>query len=133
MWKVWKDTKIDYPACVQRLWFRIFDDQLVMSLHIRSNDAYKAAFMNMYAMTDLQRHIAELISAELGREIKVGKYIHHADSFHIYGSYFDEFEGFLRSCTARRWDERTYHTEDVQYLIDEAREKILKKDDSNEN
>lgn len=124
IWKPWEDTLCDHSPCLQRLWFRIFDDHLVMSAHMRSNDAYKAAFMNMFAFTDLQRDIAERISVQCGREIKVGQYNHIVDSFHIYGSYFDEFKGFIRSAKTRTWEDRTYRTEDVQVLFDEAREKI---------
>lgn len=124
IWQAWDDAGIDDPACLQRLWFRIFDDKLVLAAHMRSNDAFKAAFMNMYAFTDLQRSVAERISARLGRVIEAGQYNHVVDSFHIYGSYFDDFEGFLNSVQVRSWEDRTYRTEDVQELIDEARQKV---------
>ncbi|MCE5239684.1 thymidylate synthase [bacterium] len=124
LWKPWTDPDCEHPACLQRLWFRIFDDRLLLAAHMRSNDAYKASFMNMYAFTDLQRHVAERLSESLGRKIKVGQYNHVVDSFHIYGSYFDEFKGFLQTVEVRSFDQRTYRTEDVQILIDEAREKI---------
>lgn len=124
LWKAWDDAGIDHPACLQRLWFRIFDDVLVMSAHMRSNDAFKAAYMNMYAFTELQRAIAERIAERTGRAIRVGQYNHIVDSFHIYGSYFADFEGFLRSVAARTWEQRTYRTEDIAPIIDEAREKI---------
>ena len=94
-WQAWNDLGIHDPACLQRLWFRIEKDeaggpdQLHLVIHIRSNDAYKAAFMNMYAFTELQREMAR----DLG--VEPGEYVHMADSFHIYGSYFAEFEGFL--------------------------------------
>lgn len=124
IWKAWDDAGIEHPACLQRLWFRIFDDRLVMSAHMRSNDAFKAAFMNMYAFTDLQRAVAERISERVDRAITPGQYNHVVDSFHIYGSYFAEFEGFLKSVSARTWEQRTYRTEDVQPMIDEARVKL---------
>jgi len=124
LWKCWEDAGIDDPACLQRMWFRVYDDALVLSCHMRSNDAFKAAFMNMYAFTDLQREIAAQLSERLGRAIRVGQYNHIADSFHIYGSYFSEFEGFLKTLEARSWEQRTFRTEDIQILIDEAREKV---------
>ncbi len=104
-WQVWNDTNISDPACLQRLWFRIADGKLHMNIHIRSNDAFKAAFMNMYAFTELQREMARQIG------VKPGEYIHIADSFHIYGSYFDEFEGFLKMAGARSPEENTFSTE----------------------
>ena len=125
-WKPWEDAGIIDPACLQRMWFRVFGDELVMNIHMRSNDAFKAAFMNMYAFTDLQRAIAEKLSERLGREIRVGQYTHIADSFHIYGAYFEEFEGFLKTLQARTFEQRTFRTEDVQEIIDEAREQIAR-------
>ena len=104
-WQVWNDMSIDDPACLQRLWFRISGGRLHMNCHIRSNDAYKAAFMNMYAFTELQRHVAEAVGVE------PGEYIHIADSFHIYGSYFEEFEGFLGMVRARQAEERVLSTD----------------------
>jgi thymidylate synthase len=80
--------------------------------------------MNMYAFTDLQREVAERVSEGLGRAIRVGPYVHCADSFHIYGSYFQEFEGFLKSLEQRTFEQRTYRTEDVQPIIEEARERL---------
>ena len=124
LWKPWTDADHEHAACLQRLWFRIFDDRLLLAAHMRSNDAYKAAFMNMYAFTDLQRAVAGRVSERLGREIKVGQYNHVVDSFHIYGSYFEDFKGFLRTLETRSFAERTYRTADVQVLIEEARERI---------
>ena len=125
-WKPWEDAGIGDPSCLQRIWCRVFGDELVMNVHMRSNDAFKAAFMNMYAFTDLQRIFAEQLSVRLGREIKVGQYTHISDSFHIYGAYFEEFEGFLKTLASRSFEQRTYSTEDVQDIIDEAREQIAK-------
>jgi len=104
-WQVWNDMNIDDPACLQRMWFRISDQKLHMNIHIRSNDAFKAAFMNMYAFTELQRMVAE----QLG--VVPGEYMHIADSFHIYGSYFEEFEGFLKTVANRSVAERVYSSE----------------------
>lgn len=124
IWKPWEDAGITDPACLQRVWFRVFGDELAMNIHMRSNDAFKAAFMNMYAFTDLQRLVAERLSEKLGRSITVGQYTHIADSFHIYGAYFEEFEAFLKTLEARSFEQRTFRTEDVQDIIDEAREQI---------
>jgi thymidylate synthase len=125
-WKPWEDAGISDPACLQRLWFRVIDDELVMNAHMRSNDAFKAAFMNMYAFTDLQRTVAEKLSERLDRHIKVGQYTHIADSFHIYGSYFSEFEGFLETLKMRSFEERTFRTEQVIDIIEEAKQIVAR-------
>ncbi|MBI4578633.1 MAG: hypothetical protein HY718_02970 [Planctomycetes bacterium] len=103
-WQVWEDLGITDPACLQRMWFRIQDHRLNMVVHMRSNDAYKAAFMNMFAFVELQREMAERIGVEMG------EYCHVADSFHIYGSYFCEFEGFLKMVASRPPAERVWDT-----------------------
>lgn len=125
-----EDFQTGEPSCLQYLWFRIFEgtrgEELIADIHIRSNDAFKAAFMNMYAFSDLQRVVAEQVSKRLGRPIRVGQYTHIADSFHIYGSYFGEFEGFLTSLEKRTFEERTWRTVYVQPLIDEARVQITR-------
>jgi len=105
-WQVWNDMTIDDPSCLQRLWFRIADGQLHMNVHMRSNDAFKAAFMNMYAFTELQR----VMAAEIG--VEPGQYMHIADSFHIYGSYFADFEGFLKCIEGRAPEDRVYNTDE---------------------
>lgn len=109
-WQAWRDLGIADPACLQRLWFRVEEPdresdaapRLNLAVHIRSNDAFKAAFMNMYAFTELQRQVA----GEVG--VPAGEYLHVADSFHIYGSYFGEFESFLKMLEAR--PDRTFTT-----------------------
>ncbi len=101
-WQVWNDMNIGDPTCLQRLWFRISDGKLHMNVHMRSNDAFKAGFMNMFAFSELQREMA----AQIG--VAPGEYIHIADSFHIYGSYFDDFEGFLKTVADRSADQRVY-------------------------
>jgi thymidylate synthase len=123
-WKPWQDAGITDPPCLQRMWFRVFGDQLVLSVHLRSNDAFKAAFMNMYAFTELQKVIAERLSERIGRPIRPGQYNHICDSFHIYGSYFTEFDGFLQSLRRRSFEERTWRTADVAEMIEEARAHI---------
>ena len=121
-WQAWQDIGIADPPCLQRLWFRVFDGrQLDMHASMRSNDAFKAAFMNMYAFTELQRWVAERLSERLKRPIGVGRYIHHADSYHIYGSYFAEFERFLNLIASKKFEERTLASDDVRDLFDDGR------------
>lgn len=104
-WQAWNDLGISDPACLQRLWFRVQDGKLNMVIHMRSNDAFKAAFMNMYAFTELQADVA----ARIG--VAVGEYCHIADSFHIYGSYFDEFQRFVETVRGRGFEEKVYTTD----------------------
>ncbi len=127
VWKAWEDAGFEHPACLQRLWFRVLGDELILNAHLRSNDAFKAAFMNMYAFTDLQREVAARLSECLGRLIHAGQYAHIADSFHIYGSYFEDFKKFLETLKTRSFEQRVYNIADVEPILEEARAKIAGK------
>ncbi|MFP3937654.1 MAG: thymidylate synthase [Phycisphaerae bacterium] len=122
-WQVWNDLNIHDPACLQRLWFRISDGRLHMNAHMRSNDAFKAGFMNMYAFTELQADIARQVGVE------PGEYIHIADSFHIYGSYFEDFEGFLKTIESRPEDQRVFTTDFARDFFVEGLDKVLAEPD----
>jgi len=131
-WKVWEDRSCYDPACLQSLWCRILEDSgspvLSMNVRFRSNDAYKAAFMNMFALVQLQSAIAARVSELTGSEVKLGRYCHMADSYHIYGSNIEEFESrFLGALENRTFDGRTMRYEDVKDFMEEARPVILAK------
>ena len=116
------------PPCLQRCWFRIKESngkkELWLNTHWRSRDGFKAAFMNMFALTELQKRIAEEISLRMGENIAVGRYVDISDSFHIYGSYFHEFKGFLKTVKERSFEERTWETSFAEPIFAEVREKI---------
>lgn len=128
-WNVDVDPPADDAPCLQRCWCRIVGEDvpvLNMNTHWRSRDGYKAAFMNIFVIIDLQRLIAQKISENLGKEVKVGRYVDISDSFHIYGSYYDEFKGFLKTVETRTFEERTWNTEFAEPMFEEAREKLKK-------
>ena len=132
-WKVWEDNDCYDPACLQSIWCRILEEEadqpvLSMIVRFRSNDAYKAAFMNMFALVQLQKKIAARVSELIGREVAVGRYCHIAESYHIYGSYFREFEGrFLGALQKRTFEQRTMRYDDVKDMMEEARPMLLEK------
>jgi thymidylate synthase len=126
-WQVWNDMNISDPACLQRLWFRIADGKLHMNVHMRSNDAFKAGFMNMYGFTELQREIA----GQLG--VEPGEYMHIADSFHIYGSYFAEFEGFLKMADSRSPAMRCFDSMHVRDIFVDGCNSLLSEPDMPES
>ena len=129
IWNPKLDTLTDDPPCLQRNWFRISRDSenraiLNMNTHWRSRDAYKAAFMNIFALTDLQRVVAQTLRKEMGEKVEVGRYIDITDSFHIYGSYYREFENFLDTIKKRKFQERTWSSEFAEPFFQEARRRI---------
>jgi len=131
-WKVWEDNNCYDPACLQSIWCRITEQNnrsfLNMNVRFRSNDAYKAAFMNIFALVQLQQRIAERLAEATDKTVEVGRYCHMADSYHIYGSYFDEFKGrFLGMLEKRPFEQRTMRFEDLRPMMEEARPAILEK------
>jgi thymidylate synthase len=133
-WKVWEDGFCIDPPCLQSIWCRMMRDEngiwvLNTNVRFRSNDAYKAAFMNMFALVQLQARIAERISTLTGSEVKLGRYVHQADSYHIYGAYFNDFtERFIKALKTRTFEERSYRYEDMKFIMEESvpaiREKV---------
>jgi thymidylate synthase len=101
---------------------------LSLNARFRSNDAYKAAFMNIFALVQLQKKMGERISDISGKAVRVGRYCHIADSYHIYGSSFREFEGrFLGALQKRTFEQRTMRYEAVKGMMEAARPAILEK------
>jgi len=135
-WMPTADPKTDDPPCLQRIWCRLVAADaggwvLHMNTHWRSRDLYKAWFMNVYALTDLQRTIAGAIAEKRGEPVRVGRYVDISDSLHIYGSYFKEaaveVEKMRRtSFTQRAW-ESTHPA--FEMMTQEAREKLARDPD----
>jgi len=128
-WNPKLDPPTDDPPCLQRVWCRMLADEqgqlvLNMNTHWRSRDAYKAAYMNAFAFTDLQRRMADQIAKKIGQPVAVGRYVDLVDSFHIYGSYFKQFEGFLKSVQPRSFAERTWPSSFAEPMFEEARERL---------
>jgi thymidylate synthase len=99
-----------------------------MNVRFRSNDAYKAAFMNIFALVQLQLKMANRVSELSGRTVKVGRYCHLADSYHLYGSYFQEFKSrFLTALEKRAFEQRTLRYQDWREIMESARPAILEK------
>ena len=132
-WKVWEDNYCYDPACLQSVWCRMLHGDnnewyLNMNIRFRSNDAYRAAFMNMFALVQLQKKIANRITEISQKVVKLGRYVHQADSYHIYGSNFNEFEGrFLKSIEKLSFEQRTFHYDEIKFMMDDAIPAILEK------
>jgi thymidylate synthase len=132
-WQVWEDNYCYDPACLQSIWCRLLQGEgdawyLNTNVRFRSNDAYKAAFMNMFAFIQLQQRIAARIAELSGRTVRLGRYVHQADSYHIYGSYLPEFrERFLALLEKRSFEGRTFRYEDVRPMMEEAIPRLLDK------
>jgi len=130
-WQPTVDPPTGDPPCLQRIWCRMLrneDDSLVLNMntHWRSRDLYKAWFMNVYALTELQKIIAMRVSEKLGENVLVGRYMDISDSLHIYGCDFKVAEPEIKkmmnsSYIGRAWD--TTHPA-FEMMTDEARKNL---------
>jgi len=110
-WKPWIDPSLEHPPCLQRIWCRVVGNRLVMETCWRSRDAYKAAFWNMYAFTELQKKISKDLSKKIDTKIEPGQYVDFSNSFHIYGNDFEDFENrFTKLIKERSFEKRTLST-----------------------
>jgi thymidylate synthase len=133
-WKPWFDGGVAGSPCLQRVWCRLVPNEtgkMVLNMHTywRSRDAFKAAFMNIFALTDLQRYIAQQLSEIRGEEVLIGSYVDVSDSYHIYGKDFPEFEGFLKTLQTRSFEERTWTSGFAEPIWQEVRKKLKENPD----
>ena len=135
-WMPTADPPTDDPPCLQRIWCRLVAGEerklsLNMNTHWRSRDLYKAWFMNVYAITDLQRIIAEKISRKINQPVTPGRYVDISDSLHIYGSYFDEVAGEVKKMRQSPFTERAWDSTHPAFemMTNEARENLAKDPD----
>jgi len=114
-WQPWRDLNSQHPPCLQRLWFRVVNGKLVLHAHMRSNDALKAAYMNMYAFTELQKYVAEKLGVE------VGYYLHIADSYHVYERDWKWFYKFVEQIktgdSRKKWITTSNYYRRVNYSV----------------
>lgn len=135
-WMPTADPATDDPPCLQRIWCRLVPSEngelsLNMNTHWRSRDLYKAWFMNVYALTDLQRIIAEAVARNIGRPVQVGRYVDISDSLHIYGSYFADVEVEVEKMRQSPFEDRSWESTHPAFemMTAEAREKLAQDPD----
>jgi thymidylate synthase len=135
-WMPTADPRTDDPPCLQRIWCRLAEGDagqlsLCMNAHWRSRDLYKAWFMNVYALTDLQRTIAEKISRNIRRPVTVGRYVDISDSLHIYGSDFDRVAVEVEKMRRTPFTDRAWESTNPVFeaMTAEAKEKLAKDPD----
>ena len=128
-WIPTADPETDDPPCLQRLWARLLPQEdgyrLNLNTHWRSRDLYKAWFMNVFAITDLQRRMAEQVSERLGVPVSCGRYVDVCDSLHVYGSYRDAgLEAEIRKMKSSPYTDRAWDSSMLEPMFEEARRKL---------
>jgi len=87
--------------------------------------------MNVYALTDLQRIIADQIAQKIDRPVKVGRYVDITDSLHIYGSYFADVAKQVEKMRTTPFTDRAWETTHpaFQTMTAEAKQKLAQDPD----
>ncbi len=94
-WNPKLDMNVDSPPCLQRVWCSIRDGKLIMHTMWRSRDIFRAMNMNILAMTEMQRILAERLN------VKVGSYLDFSNSAHIYEKSYSDVERFITVLSRR--------------------------------
>lgn len=128
------DPPTDDPPCLQRVWARLLTEgdgyTLNLNTHWRSRDLYKAWFMNVFALTDLQQRVAARLAERLGRPVGCGRYVDVSDSLHIYGSYRDEgLEREIEKMRSTPYVERAWDSAVLEPMFEEVRARLAEDPD----
>jgi thymidylate synthase len=130
------DPATDDPPCLQRIWCRLVQDEngdlsLNMNTHWRSRDLYRAWYMNVYALTDLQKIIADKIAEKIEKPVKVGRYVDISDSLHIYGSSLENAAAEVDKMKATPFTDRAWETTHPAFemMTEEAKQKLAQDPD----
>jgi thymidylate synthase (methanogen type) len=89
-WRPLVDPFHSDPPCLQRIYMRIKDDQLIMQTTWRSRDLFRAWEANVNGMIRIQKYVADQLNVD------VGHYLDFSNSLHIYGNTFDEVKDMLK-------------------------------------
>ena len=83
--------------------------------------------MNVYALTELQKFIANEVSKRIGGPpVAVGRYVDICDSLHIYGVDFKDAEAEIKKIKNSSIDNRVWETTHPAFkmMTEEAEEEI---------
>ncbi len=88
-WRPYIDPFHEDPPCLQRIWMRVKNNQLIMQTTWRSRDLLRAFEPNVNGMIRIQKMVADALGIEMG------SYVDFSNSLHIYGNTFREVEDIL--------------------------------------
>jgi thymidylate synthase len=131
-WIPWMDTEVFDPPCLQSIWFRLVKDDewyLNTNIRFRSNDAYKAFFMNAFGFIHfINEAIRKPVEEGLREKVNLGRINWQADSFHIYGKDINDFKTrFYNRIDSTKFEDRVYdfHSDMIQEIWKESEKEIL--------
>ena len=112
------DGEMDDAPCLQHIQYMIRDEKLDAFVLFRSNDAVKAAYMNMFAIAMMQARVAEKLGVECG------SLTYTANSYHCYQRDWPTLRGYVRAIEGGSPPTYNY-AGDWQEMMDGERERIL--------
>ena len=115
------DMTNEDPACWQHAQYFLRDNRLQCKVLFRSNDACKAAFMNAFALIELQKKIAIELC------VGMGSYTHRANSYHCYARDFGMLDVYCARINSGDDDLTFSYIDDWWEQMREARPAIAKK------
>jgi thymidylate synthase len=121
-WEIDTMTGNTSPACLQHIQFFIRNNKLHAKFLMRSNDAPKATFMNMFAFIMLQKKVADELNTGMG------VYTHRANSFHCYERDFKLLESYVKSIEKGEnitYEYESFYKELMEESIPEIKRKVL--------
>lgn len=83
-WRPLVDPFHSDPPCLQRIYMRVKNEQLIMQTTWRSRDLFRAWEANVNGMIRIQKYVADQLN------IEVGHYLDFSNSLHIYGNTIKE-------------------------------------------
>ncbi len=107
-WRPLVDPFHSDPPCLQRIYMRVKDEQLIMQTTWRSRDLFRAWEANVNGMIRIQKYVADQLNVE------VGHYLDFSNSLHIYGNTIDELKDMLK----RMKNKGEYFPEEIKDLIE---------------
>lgn len=107
-WRPLVDPFHSDPPCLQRIYMRVKNEQLIMQTTWRSRDLFRAWEANVNGMIRIQKYVADQLNVE------VGHYLDFSNSLHIYGNTIEEVIDMLK----RMKNREEFFPEEITDLIE---------------
>lgn len=117
LWDVADYDLSDSPPCLNHIWVRVSEGQVLLTATFRSNDMFSAWPANAMGLRALQAHICHKLQALTNQDLGLGPLITHSQSAHIYDDCWDNAERLIQTQYARLQQDRDYTDPSGNFLI----------------
>ena len=136
-WMPFMDFEVYDAPCLQSIWFRLTNGKrgkytLSVNIRFRSNDAWKAFFMNSFGFIQfILSEIVRPLEKRFEKSVYLGRINWQADSFHIYGRDISEFKAQLydKWVSNEPFEKRimNFHNDLIQEIWMESKQQMIDK------